>query len=64
LEYITNVQAASKACRQGDNEFGIVMQAWMKINIQLCQFLCEPHPSMTLEQFVKELCAYEANWAD
>jgi hypothetical protein len=63
-EYIANVQAASKACGQGDNKFGIVMQAWMKIDVQLRQFLCEPHPSTTLEQFVEELHAHEANWAD
>ncbi len=56
--------AAAKSCGQGESEFGLVIQAWMHIDMPLRQDIDEPKDGTSVEDFVNTLLAKQANWYD
>src|SRR5277367_1586568 len=55
-EYLATLEAAAKACGQGPadsdvNKFGLVIQAWMHLDLTLRKTVDEPAPDTTLDQF-------------
>ena len=68
-EYLATLEAAVKACGQGlldsdIHKFGLVIQAWMHLDIELRQTVDEPMPETTLEQFAGILLRKQCNWFD
>src|SRR5277367_4621571 len=59
-EYLATLEAAAKACGQGPadgdaNKFGLVIQAWMHLDLPLRETVDEPAPETTLDQFATML---------
>jgi hypothetical protein len=59
-EYLANLESAAKACGQGlaDGDvmkFGLVIQAWMHLDLPLRETVDEPAPDTSLGQFASTL---------
>jgi len=68
-EYFATLEAAAKACGQGPadgdvNKFGLVIQAWMHLDLPLRETVDEPAPKTTLDQFAATLLRKQSNWFD
>ena len=68
-EYLTTLELAAKACGQGPAEndkhkFGLVIQAWMHLDLELQQTVDELSPDMSLDQFTYTLLCKQSNWFD
>src|SRR5438045_9580392 len=68
-EYLATLEAAAKACGLGPTstdtqKFGLVIQAWMHLDLPLRETVDEPAPSTTLEQFAGTLLRKQNNWFD
>jgi len=54
IEYLTTLEAAARACGQGPaagdvNKFGLIVQAWMHLDLPLRETVDEPAPETTLD---------------
>jgi hypothetical protein len=59
-EFLATLESYAKACGQGpmdgdDIKFGIVMHAWMHLELVLRETVDEPLPGTSLEQFCNTL---------
>src|SRR5438477_8984526 len=68
-EYLATLEAAAKACGLGPTsndtqKFGLVIQAWMHLDLPLRETVDEPAQNTTLEQFAGTLLRKQHNWFD
>ena len=68
-EYLATLEAAAKACGLGPTsndtqKFGLVIQAWMHLDLPLRETVDEPAQNTTLEQFAGTLLRKQNNWFD
>ena len=68
-EYLATLEAAVSACGLGSaqndpQKFGLVIQAWMHLDLPLQETVDEPPKDMTLNQFAKVLLQKQNNWFD
>src|SRR5438552_1681345 len=68
-EYLATLEAAAKACGLGPTsndtqKFGLVIQAWMHLDLPLRETVDEPAQNTTLEQFAGTLLQKQNNWFD
>ena len=69
MEYLATLESAAKACGQGPVEndkqkFGLVIQAWMHLDLELWQTIDKPLPDTSLDQFTYTLLCKQSNWFD
>ncbi len=61
-EYIITFMAVTKSCDQGKSEFGLVIQAWMHIDMSLQQDIDESKNETSIKDFVNTLLIKQINW--
>ena len=67
MEYLATLEAVAQHCGFGptkDNtrKYGLVIQAWMHLDLPLQETVDEPEQGMTLEQFTKILLQKQNDW--
>ena len=68
-EYVATLEAAAKACGLGSasddpQKRGLVIQAWMHLDLPLRETVDEPSEDLTLDEFIKVLLRKQNNWFD
>jgi hypothetical protein len=68
-EYVATLEAAAKACGLGSasddpQKRGLVIQAWMHLDLPLRETVDEPSEDLTLDEFTKVLLRKQNNWFD
>jgi len=63
-KYVITLMTAAKSCGQGESEFGLMIQAWMHINMPLHCDIDELKNGTIIEEFVNILLVKQANWYD
>ena len=68
-EYVATLEAAAKAYGLGSasddpQKRGLVIQAWMHLDLPLQETVDEPSEDLTLDEFTKVLLQKQNNWFD
>ena len=62
IKYIIILMTAVKSCGQGESEFGLIIQAWMHIDMLLQQDINESKNETSVKDFINILLVKQANW--